>query len=98
VREGRRCGQQRCLGYLMRFVGVADQEQLWCRCMRDADCAWLLMVVVLLLLVFTREAAVLYTLQPTGLSRQPALHSQGILLYVACMMTSTMALGKMLFT
>ena len=82
----------------MLFVAAAVQEQPWCRCMRDADCAWLLTVVVLLLLVFTRTTVVLYTLELTGLSRQPALHSQGMMLYVACMMTSTMALGKMLFT
>jgi hypothetical protein len=46
VRGGGRCGQQRCLGYLMRLVAAAVREQPWCRCMRDADCAWLLMVVV----------------------------------------------------
>ena len=46
ARRVRRVRPAAGLGYLMPSVVSAVCEQPWCRCMRDADCAWLLMVVV----------------------------------------------------
>jgi hypothetical protein len=46
ARRVRRVHPAAGLGYLMPSVVSAVCEQPWCRCMRDADCAWLLMVVV----------------------------------------------------
>ena len=46
ARRVRRVNAAAGLGYLLPSVVCAVCKQPWCRCMRDADCAWLLMVVV----------------------------------------------------
>ena len=46
ARRVRRVHPAAGLAYLVPIVVSEVCEQPWCRCMRDADCAWLLMVVV----------------------------------------------------